>query len=140
MNRSRTALIATILILVTLPVMFLFQNCAKQTQFKMEEPSQVVTPTSNSICTPMSEIQGDMRVEIIPGSPWLIEFGTFRDNYWEGDQSKGKVFDRRLEISIPDIAELTQFTLDNVAYDDWMLLKVNGQMVYLGPVEHGDRS
>lgn len=120
---------------VTLPIMFLFQNCNRSTSFE-EAPSVVM---NNSICESVDNVQGDMRVLFTrkSGEPSTLEFGTVANNYWTGDQT-GKIYDRRLEMDLTNISEITHFSLENIQFDDWLNLKINGQFVYNAP-RGGDR-
>jgi hypothetical protein len=84
--------------------------------------------------------QGDMRVWFgaVGGGVYALEFGVFADNYWTGSQVFGAVYDRSLTFSIAAKDDITQFTLANVTWDDYLLVKLNGHLVFLGP-EAGDR-
>jgi hypothetical protein len=81
--------------------------------------------------------QGDMRVWFgaSGNGSYTLEFGTFADNYWSG---YGAIFDRTLQFSIADKDKITKFELFNAAFDDWLLVKLNGTVVYVGPYG-GDR-
>ena len=81
--------------------------------------------------------QGDMRVWFggIGGGTFALEFGTFADNYWDG---WGAIYDRTLNFNIGNRDSITQFSLVNASFDDWLLLRVNGHLVYVGPYG-GDR-
>lgn len=67
---------------------------------------------------------------------WHLSFGTIGDDYWNGGY--GTLFDRTLNVEIENVESLTQFTLNRVDFDDWLLLSVNGHIVYVGPFG-GDR-
>jgi hypothetical protein len=84
--------------------------------------------------------QGDMRVWFGPvgGGVYALEFGVFADDYWSGNKTTGAVYDRSLTFAIAAKDDITQFTLANVAWDDYLLVKLNGHLVFLGP-EAGDR-
>lgn len=104
----------------------------------------VVNTESNagSICSQVRDVQGDMRVYVEPGAMGAaskLEFGTFADNYWEGSSTTGKSYDRQLKFMVPDITKVSEMTLVRAAYDDWLLVKVNGKTVYVGPKAGADR-
>jgi len=67
------------------------------------------------------------------GPSGTIEFGTLADNYW----SDG-VYDRTFTVNIPDVSAVTEFTLTQIAFDDWMSLRINGTFVGAAPYG-GDR-
>lgn len=81
--------------------------------------------------------QGDMRVWFgaSGGGEYTLEFGTFADNYWGG---WGAVYDRSLTFNINNKDGITKFALINAAFDDWIMVKVNGNLAYVGPYG-GDR-
>lgn len=81
--------------------------------------------------------QGDMRYWFGPGGggTYYLEFGTLADNYWSG---YGAVFDRTLQFEIANKENITQFSLVQAAFDDWLLVKINGNTIYVGP-RGGDR-
>lgn len=76
--------------------------------------------------------QGDMRTWFGPigGGTYGLEFGTFADNYWGGYAA---VFDRSLQFNIENRDAVTRFHLVNAAFDDWLLVSLNGHVVYVGP-------
>ncbi|AUZ62010.1 IncF plasmid conjugative transfer protein TraN (plasmid) [Pseudomonas sp. XWY-1] len=59
---------------------------------------------------------------------YALQFGSIGDNYW----SEG-LYDRSLQFSIKDPALITDFVLASVAYDDYILIKINGHTVFSGP-------
>lgn len=134
------SLIKIFFFLLSLPLIFFFNNCGQTAQFTPVEATSLVLPENESLCSSMSSIQGDMRLEFTKkqSTPSVLEFGTFQDNYWHGNQSSGKAFERKLEFSISHKESLTMFYLDQAAFDDWISLKINGQMVFIGPYG-GDR-
>lgn len=105
--------------------------------------SQAQTDSNaGSLCGQVRNVQGDMRVFVEPGTNGEIsklEFGTFADNYWNGDRTKGQSYTRKLSFQISDLASVVEFKLVQAAYDDWLLVKVNGKNVYIGPKENSDR-
>ena len=117
-----------------------------------QSPKQIETLTCNKTlivtCDPQVDgcdsggivpgsTQGDMRVWFgaIGGGTYGLEFGTFADNYWGG---YGAVYDRTLQFNIANKDGVTQFSLINASFDDWLLVRVNGTLVYVGPYG-GDR-
>lgn len=81
--------------------------------------------------------QGDMRTWFGPtgGGTYTLEFGTFADNYWGGYAA---VYDRTLQFNVENPAGITLFHLVNASFDDWLLVSLNGNLVYVGPYG-GDR-
>lgn len=125
---------------ISIPLMFMFNNCAQQAHFAAVESSSFQLSENENLCTSMSSIQGDMRLDFVKNqnTPSILEFGTFENNYWHGSTQEGKAFERRLEFNIVNKQNLTMFFLDEAAFDDWMSLKINGQIVFVGPYG-GDR-
>lgn len=80
---------------------------------------------------------GDMKTTFEPDGAgnFNLTFGTIADNYWGG---WGAMYDRNLNFQIKDINLIKHFTLVRAAFDDWLLVKVNGTTVYVGPIG-GDR-
>lgn len=72
-------------------------------------------------------IQADMHVRFDKVSDKLhrLTFGTISDNYW-ADGS----YDREMNLEIQGKDRMQVFSLKHVAYDDWLLIKVNGHVVY----------
>jgi len=81
--------------------------------------------------------QGDMVTSFTPDGAgnYILQFGTIANNYWSG---WGAIFDRTLTFDIQDLQLITLFELTRAAFDDWLLVKVNGTTVYVGPYG-GDR-
>lgn len=80
---------------------------------------------------------GDMATSFTPDGSgnYILQFGTIANNYWGG---WGAVYDRHLSFSLQDVRLITRFSLTRAAFDDWLLVKVNGRLVYVGP-RGGDR-
>ncbi len=102
----------------------------------------VVPPKVENLCAQIRNIQGDMRVYVEPAKTTtefsILEFGTFADNYWTGDVSLGKLYERELSFDLPTIDSVPDMILTKASYDDWFLLTINGKTVYVGP-HGGDR-
>lgn len=45
------------------------------------------------------------------------------------------IYDRDLTIDIDSVANVTQFVLTRITYDDYLLVSVNGSVVYAGPFQ-----
>lgn len=80
---------------------------------------------------------GDMATSWFPDGAgnYILQFGTIADNYWRG---YGAIYDRTLTFDIRDVDLITKFVLTRATFDDWLLVKVNGTVVYVGPYG-GDR-
>lgn len=66
---------------------------------------------------------------------YQLQFGTIGDNYWPGS---GTIYDRTLNVEVKNVSNITLFALRYAQFDDYLLVKVNGHLVYLGPYG-GDR-
>lgn len=64
---------------------------------------------------------------------YVLQFGTIGDNYWSGGQH-----DRIFQFSVTNTSQIRRFALTRVAFDDWLLVRINGSVVYVGPFG-GDR-
>jgi hypothetical protein len=64
---------------------------------------------------------------------FFLTFGTLGNNYW----GQG-VYDRSLSFNISNLPSLDLFNLAHVSMDDWLLIRVNGHVVFVGP-HGGDR-
>lgn len=80
---------------------------------------------------------GDMATSWFPDGAgnYILQFGTIADNYWCG---WAITQDRTLTFTIRDVGLITRFALTRAAFDDWILVQVNGTTVYVGPYG-GDR-
>lgn len=81
---------------------------------------------------------GDMATSWFPDGAgnYILQFGTIADNYWKSPN--GGIYDRTLTFDIRDVDLITKFSLTRATFDDWLLVKVNGTVVYVGPYG-GDR-
>jgi hypothetical protein len=69
---------------------------------------------------------------------YILQFGTIADNYWQGNRYNGAVYNRTLTFTIRDVDLISKFMLSRASFDDWLLVKVNGTVVWVGPYG-GDR-
>ena len=66
---------------------------------------------------------------------YQLQFGTIGDNYWPGN---GTIYDRTLNVEVKNVSNITLFALRYAQFDDYLLVSVNGNVVYVGPYG-GDR-
>ena len=80
---------------------------------------------------------GDMAVNWSPlgSGNYRLQFGTIGDNYWPGS---GTIYDRTLTFSVSNVSNITLMKLTRARFDDWLLVQLNGHVVYFGPFG-GDR-
>ncbi len=131
---------------VTKPAEFELNNCIKTFSSDVETCSQVLKAS----CQPLAGLDGCDQGGIIPGSwagdmatsfsadgngDFTLSFGTFADNYWGG---YGATYDRTLSFQIKDPQIISKFMLTRAGFDDWLMVQVNGAVVYVGPYG-GDR-
>ena len=78
--------------------------------------------------------QGDMYTTWGPigGGNYALQFGVIGDNYWYGGYM-GVLNVRTLQFNINNVSTVTQFMLANVWYDDYLMVQVNGAVVFNGP-------
>lgn len=95
---------------------------------------QVLPKEAASLCSEVSQVIGDMRTDVQPGSSSsdysTLEFGTFADNYWRGNP---ETFDRKMEFYVENADLVSEFNLVQAAFDDWIAVSVNSHVVYYGP-------
>lgn len=65
----------------------------------------------------------------------IITIGTIADNYWKGSCS---VFERKTSFDIENVKDFKEFKLVEVGFDDYLLIKINNKLIYVGP-DGGDR-
>ncbi|MQT92957.1 hypothetical protein [Pseudomonas helleri] len=68
----------------------------------------------------------------IGGGNYALQFGVIGDNYWYGGYM-GVLNVRTLQFNINNVSTVTQFMLANVWYDDYLMVQVNGAVVFNGP-------
>lgn len=80
---------------------------------------------------------GDMATSFTPDNQgnYILQFGTIADDYWRG---WGTAYDRNLVFQVRDVDQIKRFSLTRAAFDDWLLVRINGHQVYVGP-KGGDR-
>lgn len=80
---------------------------------------------------------GDMAISWtnIGSGNYQLQFGTIGDNYWPGN---GTIYDRTLQVQVNNVSNITAFLLAYAQFDDYLLVRVNGHLVYVGPYG-GDR-
>ena len=82
---------------------------------------------SNLIGLESTVISSDMRFEY--DHP-ILTIGTVADNYWGGWCAS---YDREFIFNIDDIEALSEFSLREVGFDDYLWIKLNDQTIYVGP-------
>lgn len=71
-------------------------------------------------------IQSDMNVTFKKsGNSHELTFGTIGDDYWGAGQ-----YDRSMTLELTGKSRLTEFMLTSVQYDDWLVVQVNGAIVF----------
>ncbi|MCE1021185.1 hypothetical protein LU640_26860 [Pseudomonas monteilii] len=60
---------------------------------------------------------------------YALQFGSIGDNYW-----KAGMYDRSLEFKVKDPNQLSEFVLASISFDDYIIIKLNGNFIYSGPV------
>lgn len=85
----------------------------------------------------LESTQSDMAMSWVPGGNgnYSLNLGTIGDNYWSG---WGAVYDRSMTFNISNKDLFSKFSLADAAFDDWLMVQVNGQVAYVGPYG-GDR-
>lgn len=80
----------------------------------------------------LNTLQGDMRWDYTYP---ILTLGAIADNIWGGYCA---VYDRRTTFEIENINKVNEFKLIQAGFDDWIRIKVNDHLVYVGPYG-GDR-
>jgi hypothetical protein len=146
--KNRKYIVAISIATMTAPILFFFQNCSKKGVAFSKIDVAATTIPKNALCTDVSQVDGDMRTEIISGKNKAevstLEFGTFEDNYWSGDSknngqtSFGNLYERRMSFELGETENISEFILTDLSFDDWLSVTVNDHVVYVGPYS-GDR-
>ena len=89
-----------------------------------------VTNTNSGALLKAGDFSGNAPISVnaISGSASLYTMGTPGGNYW----SSG-IYDQQTTFSLSNPAGLDMFALTNVQFDDWLMVSVNGNPVYVGP-------
>ena len=61
---------------------------------------------------------------------YSLQFGVIGDNYWTTSYTP---YDRSMMFDISDVATLDLFVLQDLIFDDYVLVKINGYQIYAGP-------
>lgn len=131
---------------VAIPGTFLAETCQESQTIARVQCNKVLVvacPDPSDGCDAGGIVPGswagDMATTWTAGGDgsYLLQFGTLGDNYWNAPRS-GQIFDRTLTFAVTDPGLITLFKLTRVAFDDWLLVRVNGHIVYVGPLG-GDR-
>ena len=61
---------------------------------------------------------------------WTLHLGTVGDNYWNNCSA---IFSRSMTFNVASKAQISQFLFQHAQFDDYMLVKLNGQTVFNGP-------
>lgn len=77
-----------------------------------------------------TQISSDMAVTELSHQGQVREYyvGTIGDNYWGSG-----IYDRAISFNLKDPQSTEEFAITQQGFDDWMLLRINGQVVYVGP-------
>jgi len=60
----------------------------------------------------------------------ILTIGTIADNYWQGSCA---VYERTTHFTIHNLDKIKRFILKRVGYDDYMLIRLNGHVIFNGP-------
>lgn len=75
----------------------------------------------------------DMKTIFTPlgGGDYKISYGVIGDQYWGGGSYQtGNFYYRHLKVNIKNKSQLTKFVLSRVDWDDWVIIRINGQIVF----------
>lgn len=75
----------------------------------------------------------DMKTTFTPlgGGDYRISYGVIGDQYWGGGSFRtGNFYYRHLKINIKNKSLLTKFILSRVDWDDWIIIRINGHIVF----------
>jgi hypothetical protein len=100
-------------------------------------PITTFSTLSNANNLVLQSTQGDMTMNWVPAgnNNYNLYLGTIANNYWSG---YGATFDRSMNFNISNKDLFSKFTLAGAWFDDWLMVQVNGTVVYVGP-SGGDR-
>jgi hypothetical protein len=94
--------------------------------------------TSNTIYKKfeINNIASDMKFQIQDlGNSTQFTIGTISNNYWTG---RCQAYERTTSFKATNIYKIQEVKLTKVGFDDYMQIKFNGHVVYVGP-DGGDR-
>lgn len=131
---------------INIPAEFAVESCHETASIERRYCREVMnvscTPQPWDGCSPSGVVpatnSSDTETALyhMGNGDWHLSFGSIGDDYWNGGY--GTIFDRTLNVEIQNLESLTHFSLNRVDFDDWLLLSVNGHIVYVGPLG-GDR-
>lgn len=100
-------------------------------------PISTSTTLTNANNVRLDSTQSDMAMNwVAAGSGnYNLYLGTFANNYWSG---YGAIYDRSMSFNMSNTDIFSKFALSQVAFDDYMLVMLNGFVVHVGPFG-GDR-
>jgi len=102
-------------------------NCTETLQLSCDRP---VECDAGGIS--LNTLQSDMRWDYTYP---ILTLGAVANDIWGGYCA---IYDRRTTFQIENINKVNEFKLIQAGFDDWISIKVNDQLVYVGPYG-GDR-
>ena len=104
------------------------EKCSKKLSMRCE-----ASPNCTTKGVQAGTPEGDMQVSLSKLNEQglhQLTFGGKGDNYWNYNALTGKQIDRQLVLNIVGKERLEVFKMTRVEYDDWLLVTVNGNVVY----------
>ena len=98
-------------------------SCSKKLKVTCEQ-----APDCTTAGVEAGTMQGDMQLSFVKNggdAAHTLTFGSIGDDYFRNNQ-----YDREMMVKIRNLKQLSVFTLQKVEYDDWLVVKVNGTIVY----------
>ena len=62
-----------------------------------------------------------------------LNIGRRGDNYWRPEYLSCELYVVSIQFDIPNLGSIDEFSLTDIWYDDWNYIRVNNEIVYLGP-------
>jgi len=90
----------------------------------------VVDQTSSQMANIVSAADVAVTAAALGGGVTQYDIGTVGDNYWGGSYTP---YDRSVTFNLPDPEAVREFTLSEIGYDDYIMVSLNGTVVYAGP-------